>query len=181
MADPADLYAVLAEFDAPERLVDAAKAVRARGFRRLDAFTPYPVDGLAEALGFRSQAVPIATLAGGIVGALTGYLMQVATNLDYPLWVGGRPLIAPPAFVLITFELLVLGAVLGGIGAMFVANRLPRLNHPIFDADSFDLAAPDRFFLAIMAGEGFDRNEAGKALTACKPRAIIDVPGNSRR
>jgi hypothetical protein len=102
--------------------------------------------------------------------------MQVATNLDFPLWIGGRPLIAVPAFMLITIELLVLGAVGACIGSMFVANRLPRFNHPIFEAEEFTVGDPRRFFLAVLAGDDFDRAKAGRALARLKPKAIIEVP-----
>jgi len=181
MAERAPPYAVLAEFDSSDRLIEAARKVRARGFENIDAFIPFPVEGLADAIGFRSRSVPLATLFGGIAGALLGFLMQVATNLDYPLWIGGRPLLAVPAFLLIAFEMLVLGAVLAGIGTMFIGNRLPRLNHPLFDADDFRFESGDRFFLAIFADEHFDRDEAGKALAALEPKAIIDVPGRPAR
>ncbi|ETI65741.1 membrane protein [Sphingobium sp. C100] len=172
MAEP---YALLAEFDSPERLMDAARRLREQGWRRLEAFTPFPVEGLDRLLGFTDDKVARAMLIGGAAGAVLGFLMQVGTNLDYPLWVGGRPLIAVPAFMLICFEMLVLGAVLSGIGTLFVANRLPRLNHPVFAADRFDLSADDRFFLAILADADFDRDDAGKALAALGPRAIIEV------
>jgi len=181
MAERHEPYAVLAEFDSSARLIEAARRIRAQGFANIDAFTPFPVEGLADAIGFRSRSVPVATLLGGVAGGVFGFLMQVATNLDYPLWVGGRPLVAVPAFLLIAFELLVLGAVLAGIGTMFVANRLPRLNHPLFDADDFRFESDDRFFLAIFADEHFDRNEAGKALAVLEPKAIIDVPGRPVR
>lgn len=174
MAEP---YALLAEFDSPERLVEAAKALRGCGYRRLEAFTPFPVEGLPELLGYRDNRVAAAMLIGGAAGALLGFLMQVYTNLDFPIRIGGRGLVAVPAFMLITFEMLVLGAVLTGIATMFVSNRLPRLNHPVFDAERFDLSADDRFFLAILAGKDFDRNGAGKALAALKPDAIVEVPG----
>lgn len=174
MAEP---YALLAEFDTPERLVEAAKRLRKHGYRRLEAFTPFPVEGLSELLGYRDGKVPAAMLIGGMAGALLGFLMQVYTNLDFPLRIGGRGLIAVPAFMLITFEMLVLGAVLSGIATMLIANRLPRLNHPVFEAERFDLSADDRFFLAILAGKSFDRDRAGKALAELKPHAIIEVPG----
>jgi hypothetical protein len=173
-------FALLAAFDTPERLVEAARAIRAQGFCKVDAFTPFPVKGLEQALDFHDRRVPAAMLIGGIVGGAGGFLMQVATNLDYPLWIGGRPLIALPAFMMISFELMVLGAVLAAIGAMFIVNRLPRLHHPIFDADGFDLSADDRFYLAILADLDFDRDEAGKALAALKPDAIIDVTHRPR-
>ena len=172
----AKLYGLLAEFDTPEKLVEAAKAMRGADCGELDAFSPFPVEGLAEALDFHTSAVQTATLIGGIVGAASGFLLQVYTNLDFPIWIGGRPLVAVPAFMLITFELMVLGAVLACIGTMLVANRLPRLNHPVFEAPEFNLGRPDRFFLAVLAGPGFDRDEAGKALASLKPEAIIEIP-----
>ena len=181
MAEHPPLYALLAEFDAPELLVKAAKEMHAQGFRRIEAFTPYPVEGLAEAIGFSEHRVPPAMLIGGVIGAVAGFLMQVGATLDFPLWVGGRPLVAVPAFMLITFELTVLGAVLGCIGTMLALNRLPRLNHPMFDADRFSLASDDRFFLALLPGKDFDRDAAGKALAALHPQAIIDVPGRPER
>ena len=172
----AKLYGLLAEFDTPEKLLDAARAMRAADCGELDAFSPFPVEGLAEALDFRTSAVQTATLIGGVVGAASGFLMQVYTNLDFRLWIGGRPLVAVPAFMLITFELMVLGAVLACIGTMLVANRLPRLNHPVFEAEEFNLGRPDRFFLAVLAGKGFDRDRAGKALAKLKPEAIVEIP-----
>jgi hypothetical protein len=172
----AKLYGLLAEFDTPEKLVDAAKAMRGADCGELDAFSPFPVEGLAEALGFRTSAVQAATLIGGIVGAAGGFLMQVYTNVDFPIWIGGRPLVAVPAFMLITFELMVLGAVLACIGTMLVANRLPRLNHPVFEAKEFNLGRPDRFVLAVLDGPGFDRDKAGKALAQLKPEAIVEIP-----
>lgn len=172
----AELHALLAEFASPAELLEAARALRGRGYRRLDAFTPFPVAGLAEVLGARSRAVPVAMLVGGVSGAVAGFAMQAWISLDFPLRIGGRPLIAVPAFMLIVFELMVLGAVLAGIAAMLAGNRLPRLHHPVFDAARFDLSADDRFFLAILAGEDFDRDREGKALAALRPRAIVEVP-----
>lgn len=180
MVESQRLFAVLAAFDTPERLVEAVRAIRAQGFCQVDAFTPFPVKGLEDALDFRDRRVPAAMLIGGIVGAAAGFFMQVGTNLDYPLRIGGRPLVALPAFMMITFELMVLGAVLACLATMFIANRLPRLHHPIFDADGFDLSADDRFYLAILAEEPFDRDEAGKALAALRPDAIIDVRERAR-
>lgn len=170
------LYGLLAEFDTPEKLLEAAKAMRGADCGELDAFSPFPVEGLAEALDFHTSAVQIATLIGGMLGAATGFLMQVYTNLDFKLWIGGRPLVSVPAFMLITFELMVLGAVLACIGTMLIGNRLPRLNHPVFEAEEFNLGRPDRFFLAVLAGPGFDRDKAGNALAKLEPEAIIEIP-----
>jgi hypothetical protein len=103
--------------------------------------------------------------------------MQVYTNLNYPLNVGGRPIVAPTAFMLITFELLVLFAVLFGIGAMFILNRLPRLHHPLFDTDRFDTASLDRFFLVIFSNdEQFDAGRTRDFLQALGPERVQDVP-----
>src|SRR5947209_1982525 len=147
------LYGVLAEFDRPEALTKAARETRATGFRAFDAFTPFPIEGLAEAIGFSDPRVLLATLAGGVFGAALGYGMQVYVNLDFPLNVGGRPLVASTAFVLITFELLVLFAVLFSIGAMLLLNRLPLLHHPLFSVGDFHLASSDKFFLVIFSND----------------------------
>jgi hypothetical protein len=167
--------ALLAEFRTAEQLLDAAKRARTAGFRRIDGASPFPVEGLAEAIGFRDNRVPLLTLAGGILGAASGYGMQVLTNLDYPLDIGGRPLVAPPAFALITFELMVLGAVLAGIIGMLALNRLPRLNHPLFGVESFRLASADAFFLIVFADDPrFGR--ARRFLETLDPVRIDDVP-----
>jgi len=180
MTDGSELYAVLAEFRESERLLDAARSLREQGFGPLDAFTPFPIEGLAETLGFHDRRVPWIALAGGALGLAGGFLMQAWPNLSYPLWVGGRPVVTPMGFGMITFVLMILGAVAGAIGSMFVLNRLPRLNHPMFDADDFSFESQDRFFLAVFPGKDFDRNEVGKALAALHPKAIIDVPGKPK-
>lgn len=170
-----ETVALLAEFRTPEQLLEAARQAREAGFRRIDGASPYPVEGLAEALGFRDSRVPLLTLAGGVFGALLGYGMQVFTNRDFPLNVGGRPLVAPPAFTLITFELMVLFAVLAGIIGMLALNRLPRLNHPLFEVETFRLDAPDAFFLIVFADDPrFDR--ARRFLEGLDPVRIDAVP-----
>jgi Protein of unknown function (DUF3341) len=147
------VFGLMAEFNRPERLVEAVRRTREAGFERVDAHTPFPVEGLAEELGFHDQRVPWLTLLGGIVGAGLGYGMQVYTNQAFPLDIGNRPLVAPPAFMLITFELLVLGAVLFSITSMLGFNHLPRLNHPLFGVDSFRLASTDKFFLVVLSND----------------------------
>ncbi|KGM35763.1 membrane protein [Inquilinus limosus MP06] len=165
----------MAEFRTPEHLLEAAKQARKAGFRRIDATSPFPVEGLAEVLGFRDNRVPLLTLAGGAFGALLGYGMQVFTNHDFPLDVGGRPLVAPPAFTLITFELMVLFAVLAGITGMLALNRLPRLNHPLFEVETFRLDSPDAFFLIVFADDPrFDR--ARRFLEELDPVRVDAVP-----
>jgi hypothetical protein len=147
------LFGLMAEFNRPERLIEAVRRTRAAGFERVDAHTPFPIEGLADELGFRDNRVPWLTLLGGIVGAGLGYGMQVYTNHAFPIDVGNRPLVATPAFLMITFELLVLGAVLFSIVGMLAFNHLPRLNHPLFDVDSFRLASTDKFFLLVLSND----------------------------
>jgi hypothetical protein len=162
---PEPLHAALAaEFHDAETLLTAVRRLRADGYRRFEAYSPFPIDGLAEAEGFNEGKIAAATLLGGILGVVTGYAMQVYTNLDFPINVGGRPLISNPAFVLITFELMVLFAVTFCIGAMLLLNRLPKLYHPVFDLERFGLASLDRFFLVLDAADPrFDRR-ASRAL-----------------
>ena len=168
--------ALMAIFAGPDDLVAHAEALRKQGFNRLDAFTPFPVDGLAKALGFQSRLVPVAFLVGGIVGAVGGFLMQVGTNLDYPLWIGGRHPVAPAAFTLITFEVMVLCSVVAGIGAMLIGNRLPRLHHPLFDVRDFHRASRDRFFLAVWPQPNDDVAQLRSVLQSFDPLDIVEVP-----
>ena len=176
------LYGLLAEFDRPERLMKAAEKTRAAGFRKIDAFTPFPVSGLAEKLGATDNLVPMLTLIGGILGAAAGFGLQVYVNLDYPLNVGGRPLIAVPAFMMITFELMVLFAVAFSIGGMLVLNRLPRLHHPLFNVDRFQLATADRFFLFIAREDPrFGPGSTRRFLEELRPRRVIEIPREEPR
>lgn len=147
------IFGLMAEFDRPERLVDAVKLTRKAGFCALDAYTPYPVSELSEALDFRENIIPWLTFAGGILGAAGGYGLQLYTNYAYEIEIGGRPLYAWQSFMLITFELTVLFAVLFAIFGMLLMNRLPRLHHPLFDLERFHLASSDRFFLVLFSND----------------------------
>ena len=167
---------LLAEFAAPEAMLSGAKTLREGGWR-IEIYSPFPVKGMKEALGFAERRVPLAALIGGAAGAALGFGMQVYTNLAYPLDVGGRPLIALPAFVLIAFELLVLFAVGAGVASMFALNRLPRLHHPLFDAERFHLASDDRFFVGIELQDDESEQDARSALDALHPESIERVGG----
>ncbi|WP_437595326.1 DUF3341 domain-containing protein [Sorangium sp. So ce590] len=143
---------LLAEFETPEAMLRAIAELRSRGYRRLDAFTPYPVHGLDEALGLRRSPLNWIVLPFALAGAAGGYLVQWYNNAyDYPLNVGGRPQHAAPAFVPITFEMTVLAAALGGFVALLVLMRLPELWSPIFDVPGFERATIDRFWIGIDA------------------------------
>jgi hypothetical protein len=176
MREPAatsPIFGLMAEFDKPERLLEAVKQTRTAHYRTMDAYSPFPIEGLAEAMGFKDRRVPMLTLIGGIAGAAIGFGMQVYANLSFPIDIGNRPLVAVPAFMMITFELAVLGAVLLSIGGMFVLNHLPRLHHPVFDVESFHLASSDKFFLVIFSSDKkFDADETRAFLSSLKPRRI---------
>lgn len=145
-------YGLMAVFRTPEELLAAGHAAREAGYRQMEAFTPFPVEGLAELLGDGRDWVPFLVLVGGLVGAVGGYGLQYYSMvLNYPFNVGGRGLHSWPAFIPITFELTILMAALFGVVGMLALNGLPRPHHPAFNADCFDLATLDRFFLCIKA------------------------------
>ena len=146
-------YGVLAEFETSEALIDAVKGARLEGYRALDAFTPFPVDGLAELLELRDRRVLQLGFVGACLGFAVAVAMQMYTNFDYPIDVGGRPLYALSAFAVITFELTILFSVLITAFGMLYLNGLPRLHYPVFSASRFHLASKDRFFLCIKADD----------------------------
>jgi hypothetical protein len=171
------IYGLAAEFKRAEDLVAASRRAAASGYREFEAYSPFPIDELAEAIGFREAWVPLATLLGGIAGAAVGYGMQVYTNLDFPIDIGGRPLIAPPAFALITFEVMVLFAVISSVASMLLLNRLPKLHHPLFEIERFRLASIDRFFLVIQSNDPrFDAGQARRFLDELGPVRVDEVP-----
>lgn len=152
-------YGWLAEFDSPEALTAAARKVRDAGYRRLDAFTPFPVEGLDRILRLPRPVISWVGLIGGFAGGGFALLMQCFTNYDFPLNVGGRPLYPISAFAVVMFELTILFSALSMIIAMLWQNGLPRLNYPLFGAKRFHLASKDRFFLCVSAKDGqFDED-----------------------
>jgi hypothetical protein len=172
------LYGLIAEFTEPAHVLKATEHAYAAGYRRLDAFTPFRVEGLAEALGLRNTGVPIITLLCGITGGLTGYGMQFyAATAHYPLNVGGRPLHSWPAFVPIAFELTVLFAALGTAIGMFLLNGLPRPHHPVFETPFFEERNQSHFYLCIEARDPlFDREGTKSLLLTQNPAHVWEVP-----
>jgi hypothetical protein len=167
------VFGMMAEFDRPERLIEAVRQAREARFRAIDAYSPFPIEELTEILNLRDRRVPILTAIGAILGAASGFGIQVYANLAFPIDIGSRPLVAIPAFLLITFELGVLGAVLFAIFGMLVLNRLPRLHHPVFDVETFDLASMDKFFLIIFSSDRrFDPEATRDFLMRLKPRRV---------
>jgi hypothetical protein len=171
------LYGLMAEFERPEALLEAAHATRNAGYTRLDAYTPFPVKGLPDAIGFRRNRLPLIVLVGGLVGGSVAYFMQWYPNVvSYPLNVGGRPLHSWPSFVPITFELTVLFATFAALIGMLVLNGLPKLYHPTFNVPAFARASQDRFFLCIKAGdEQFDPDETARFLSEQQAVAVHEV------
>ncbi len=175
-AGPA-LYGLVAEFDNPDTLVAASRRARLEGYRKLDAYTPFPIEELHEALGVHHTKVPLLVLVGGIVGGLSGYSLEYwVSAIAYPLNVGGRPLHSWPAFIPVTFEMTVLFAALTAVVGMLALNGLPRPYHPIFNAPRFALASRDRFFLCIEAADPrFDLDATRKFLESFEPREVTEV------
>jgi hypothetical protein len=170
-------YGLMAEFGSPADIVAAAQRAHAEGYRRMDAFTPFPVEGLAEAMDFHRTRVPLIVFLGGLAGCLLGYFMQYYFMAIYwPFNIGGRPLNSWPAFIPITFELTVLLAAISAVLGMLALNGLPQPYHPVFNAPNFALASQDRFFLCIEAGDPrFDREATRAFLTSLSPREVTDV------
>jgi ActD protein len=158
-------YGLLAEFKSPEELTAAAKKARDAGYRRLDAYTPFPVERLARILGMPKPNIGWIGLIGGFAGGGFALLMQGYVNYDFPINVGGRPTYAISAFAVVMFELTILFSALSMIFAMLWQNGLPRLNYPLFGAKRFHLASKDRFFLCIGADDSrFDEANTSRFL-----------------
>ena len=170
-------YGLMAEFDNPTDAVAAARRVYEEGYRRIDAFSPYPVEELSEAVGVHKTYMPHIVLAGGILGGLLGYLMQFyLLAIDYPLNVGGKPLHSWPAFIPVTFEMTVLGAGLFAVFGMLAMNGLPEPYHPVFNVPDFGLASRDRFFVLVESTDPkFDRERTAEFLRTLGPREVSDV------
>jgi hypothetical protein len=168
----------MAEFESPDELLEATRKAYGEGYRMMEAYTPFPVDGLAEALGPRSNRVAPIVFGGGLLGGLTGYFMQwYSAVVDYPINVGGRPLHSWPAFIPITFEMTVLGAALSAVLGMLALNGLPRPHHPVFNVPDFVLATNNRFFLSIQTRDPlFDAVRTRDMLEQLRPRNISPVP-----
>ena len=172
------VYGLLAEFPQPENLLAAASAAHAAGYRRMDAYTPFPVHGLSEAIGLRATRLPTIVLIGGILGACIGFGMQYwYESQHYPMNIGGRPHNSWPSFIVITFEMTILCAALSCVLGMLALNGLPQPYHPLFNVPSFELASRSHFFLCIEARDPkFDMDDTRVFLGKLRPMAIHVVP-----
>ena len=172
-----ELYGVVAEFDTPEAVVDAANHAREAGYKKMDAYTPFPVNGLDEALGMNNTRLGWFVLFMGIAGGLTAFAMQFyAQAIFYPLNIGGKPLNSWPNFVVITFECTILFAAFTAGLFMLARNGLPQPYHSIFNTPNFERATRDHFFLCIEAGdEQFDAQKVGEFLETLGPLRVSEV------
>jgi hypothetical protein len=170
-------YGLVAEFESPDLLVVASRRAVQEGYRRLDAYTPFPIEELHEALGLHHTRVPLIVLVCGILGGLTGYGLEYwVSAIAYPLNIGGRPYHSWPAFIPVTFEMTVLFAAFGAVFGMLALNRLPMPYHPIFNAPRFALATRDRFFLCIESADPkYDPQATRRFLESFDPREVTEV------
>jgi len=173
-------YGVIGEFESPKQLIEAAKKVREAGYKKIDAFSPFPIEGLSQALGLgrRHDLVPLLTLIGGLSGGIGGFLFELwVSKVAYPLNIGGRPLNSWPAFIPVTFELTVLGASLCAVFGMLALNRLPEPHHPLFSNDRFQKhASNDRFFICIESNDpNFQLSETTQFLRGINAQNVTEV------
>lgn len=171
------VHGLLAEFEEVDQLVAAARRAREAGYVKLDAYTPFPVENLSDALGHKRSRVPLVVLLGGLTGGFGGWLLQYWSQvIAYPLNVGGRPHNSWPAFIVPTFECTILFAAIAGVVGMILLNRLPMPYHPVFNVERFVEASRDRYFLCIEADDPkFDRAATEQFLRGLGPAEVSEV------
>lgn len=171
------IYGLLAQFHGEHELLVAAEAVRKAGYRKIDAYTPVPVRGLSEALGLSRSRIPLLVLCGGLIGGVTGLLLQYWTMaIAYPLNVAGRPLAAWPSFIPPAFEMTILFASLAAVLGWIALNGLPRPYHPVFNVKAFDRASTDGWFLSVEASDPqFEYGETRRFLESLQAKEVFDV------
>lgn len=171
------IYGLMAEFETPEQVLEAARRTHGAGYRRIDAFSPIPVEGLAEAVGFDWTALPALVFCGGLLGGLGGFGMCWYANvISFPLNIGGKPYNSWPMWIPITFELTILGASITAVLGMLALNGLPMPHHPTFNVPRFALASTDRFFLCIKARDKkFNLAETKTFLESLRPHGVYEI------
>ena len=177
-ADASRPWGLLAEFATADDLLAAAHAARKAGYTRTEAYSPFHVEGLAEAVGFRGTRVAGITFTGGVLGGAGAYFMQwYAAVVDYPVNIGGRPLHSWPMFIPITFEMVVLGGAIAAVLTLLIGSGLPRLSYPILKAKDFDLATRNRFFLCLRSDDpSFDVDATARFIDRLHPLRRTEVP-----
>jgi hypothetical protein len=177
VAETTPYYGLMAEFDSPQALLDAATAVRRAGYTRTDAYTPFPIHAMDEALGIKERLVAPIVFMGGLTGMLAGYGLEYWTSvIDYPMNIGGRPYHSWVSFIPPAFEMTILFAAFGAVFGMLALNGLPQPYHPVFNAPRFDMSTHDKFFLAIEAADPkFDATTTRTFLESLHPREVVEV------
>ena len=172
------VYGLMAEFATPTDVVEAAKRTHEAGYRKIDAYSPFPIEELAEAIGFHREGVALVTLIGGLLGMFGGYMLQYwIHNINYPTNIGGRPFNSWPAFIVVTFEMTILFAGIAAVFGMLALNGLPMPYHPVFNVERFAFATKDRFFLIIFSSDAkYEAAETRRFLESLEPRSISEVP-----
>ena len=172
------IYGIMAEFDSASDLVAAARKTHEAGYRKIDAYSPFPVEELAEAIGFHQNRVPMVTLIGALIGGLSGYLMQYwMAVVNYPVNIGGRPYHSWPSFIVVTFEMTILFGGISAVLGMLALNGLPMPYHPVFNVPRFAMATKDRFFLIVFSTDPqYDTTGTRQFLEGLGPRSIAEVP-----
>lgn len=175
--DTPKVYGLIAEFDDPDALCAATEQAYEAGYRTMDAFSPFPIHGLAESMGVDKTSVSMFTLIGGLTGAVAGFGMQwFAMVIHMPFDIGGKPYFSWPSFIPITFEMTILFGAFSALGSMLLMNELPRLHHPIFNAKRFERASSDGFFLCIESNDGqYDRETTATFLRGLSPVEVSEV------
>ncbi|MEO6589317.1 MAG: DUF3341 domain-containing protein [Pyrinomonadaceae bacterium] len=172
-----NLYGILAEFDTPTEMVDAARQIRNAGYRKTDAFSPFPLHEIDEALGIKRSILPYLVCAGGITGLLTGFILQFYVHaVDYPLNVGGRPYVSLTTYIPPMYELTILFAGFAAVFGMLFLNGLPQPYHPLFNVPRFALATREKFFLIIESRDPkFDYEDTRSFMQSLNPQEVFDV------
>ncbi|HEY2828960.1 MAG TPA: DUF3341 domain-containing protein [Thermoanaerobaculia bacterium] len=171
-------YGIMAEFNDPQALLDAANATREAGYKDIDAYSPFPIHGLSDAIGFGHTKLSGLVLVMGILGGCGGFFMCWYANvMSYPVNIGGKPLSPWPAWIPITFECTILLAAFGAVFGMLALNGLPMPYHPVFNVKRFENASRDRFFLVIQSRDPkFEADSVYQFMDTLKPREVVDVP-----
>lgn len=176
--NPPEIYGLMAEFDSADEIVAAARRTHAAGYHEIDAYSPFPIEELWEAIGFHRNNVALVVLIGGLIGCMSGFGLQywVAT-MAYPINVGGRPFLSWPSFIIVTFELTILFSVLSAVFGMLALNGLPMPYHPVFNVPRFQLASRDKFFLVVFSSDPkYNNSETRAFLQSLGPKSIEEVP-----
>jgi hypothetical protein len=172
------IYGLMAEFDSAQELLDAAHKAHEAGYQKMDAYSPFPVEGLAEAIGFHKNRVALVVLIGAIIGGLSAYALQYwVAVITYPVNVGGRPYHSWPSFIIVTFELTILFGGLSAAIGMLALNGLPMPYHPVFNVPEFAKASDNKFFLVVFSSDSnYDAVRTRSFLSGLAPRMIAEVP-----